>query len=461
MSTFLMSSAVASRPKPNVPAAAGFGAGPGVGSATGDGLATTVAGLAAGLAAGFAAGETAGLAAAAGLAATAAGLAATAGLAGTAAVGFAAAAVATEVGVGTAGAGTHANSSDTATAPTSAARPLGRIVIADRSVRGYAPVLLPVVVIDGARAAHAHQVLPRGLHVARLIGCAARQDGLGATPGPREQEGRVRHRQHRIDQPSVSPRLAAVGTDLNPCDPPPSGPGDAADFPWALGGHHPDPRRRPRDRRLRFHGERELASRPIRHRICVLRRLLARLEWLIAELEPSQPLDVDIAFPARQHEPRRVALLRPQRLAVLAVGNEGVVQDLVDGHAARENRRVFALGQYPLRAWLHRDFVHERRDQYARPVAGAGQAVQGLRGARWRALGPAGSAVAGALQEHDAAHRRKPLQVVQREHRLAIDHAVERQRVAFRVDQRNAGVMALVVNVRRRDDAVQQIERRQ
>src|SRR5690348_15317108 len=125
MSIFLMSSAVASRPKPNVPAAAGSGAGRGVASATGEGLGST---------------------------------------------GWVAAAP-----------------TNATTTRRSAGRPSGRIEIGDRPVSGHTPVLLTVVVVNRAGAAHAHQVLPRGLDVARLIRSAAGQNRLRAVPGPRQQ----------------------------------------------------------------------------------------------------------------------------------------------------------------------------------------------------------------------------------------------------------------------------------
>ena len=67
--------------------------------------------------------------------------------------------------------------------------------------------------------------------------------------------------------------------------------------------------------------------------------------------------------------------------------------------------------------------------------------------------------VAGALEEVDARHRREALQVVEGEHHRPLDHAVNQQRVAARIDVGDAAVMPLEVEVGGRDDAHQVLVR--
>src|SRR2546427_231388 len=76
--------------------------------------------------------------------------------------------------------------------------------------------------------------------------------------------------------------------------------------------------------------------------------------------------------------------------------------------------------------------------------------------------GPGGrGAVPGALEEVEPGDRRKSPQCREVEDRGALDHAVDQELVAVRVDGGDAGVMALIVQVRRGDDAAQVLERRQ
>src|SRR5213594_1233077 len=84
-----------------------------------------------------------------------------------------------------------------------------------------------------------------------------------------------------------------------------------------------------RDHRLRLHHQAELIRLAVRHEIGVFGRLLARHERSGAELQPPEPLNVDIAFIAGNEEPQRKALFRPQRLAVLAVADHGFFKDFM------------------------------------------------------------------------------------------------------------------------------------
>ena len=57
-------------------------------------------------------------------------------------------------------------------------------------------------------------------------------------------------------------------------------------------------------------------------------------------------------------------------------------------------------------------------------------------------------------------YRRKALQIGEREHGWPIDHAVDQERVARRIDLGDAAVMPLEVQIGRRDDAHQILMRR-
>jgi len=92
-----------------------------------------------------------------------------------------------------------------------------------------------------------------------------------------------------------------------------------------------------------------------------------RMPRLVAELDPPQPLDVDVAFPARHHQPQRIALFGPQRLAVLRVDHEAIVETFVERQAAVHVRAVGAFDHRPLRLLLDADLFQQRRQPDAGP----------------------------------------------------------------------------------------------
>ena len=91
----------------------------------------------------------------------------------------------------------------------------------------------------------------------------------------------------------------------------------------------------------------ELARLPVRHQVRVFRGLLACHERLVAELEPPQPLDMRIALPARQDQAQRITLLRPNRFAVLSIGQDRVLEHLLKRNAARHHRSIGTFGKHP------------------------------------------------------------------------------------------------------------------
>ena len=56
-------------------------------------------------------------------------------------------------------------------------------------------------------------------------------------------------------------------------------------------------------------------------------------------------LDVDVALVAGQQQPHRIAVARHQPFAVLVEHDQGVVERLLDRHAAMQAQRVAAFGK--------------------------------------------------------------------------------------------------------------------
>ena len=267
-------------------------------------------------------------------------------------------------------------------------------------------------------------------------------------------------RQHGLLQLGSRPGLAGVGAHVHAGDAAAAAPGEPADFPPASLRQRRRVCRR-RDDRLRVHHEAEHARGPVGERVRVLRGLLARHERPIGELDAADPLHVGAALPARHEEPRRIALLGAKRLAVLAVGDQRVVPGFLDGDAAGHHGGVFSLGEEPLGARLHAHLAEQGGEGNARPFTRARQAVDDLGGEVGSRAAVGRGAVPGALEEAEPRDRRKSPQRREVEDRGALDHAVDQELVAVRVDGGDAGVMALIVQVRRGDDAAQVLERRQ
>src|SRR3989442_9203082 len=171
-------------------------------------------------------------------------------------------------------------------------------------------------------AAHLHELLARRLDIARFIGATGLQDRLLPVPSPRQPEARVAFRQDRILKMSQLPGPPAINTDLGFRHAATAAPGQPADLLKA--GLDLLLPRWGRDHRLRLHHQAELIRLAVRHEIGVFGRLLTRHERSGAELQPPEPLNVDIAFIAGNEESQRKALLRPQRLSVLAIADHGL-----------------------------------------------------------------------------------------------------------------------------------------
>ncbi len=74
-------------------------------------------------------------------------------------------------------------------------------------------------------------------------------------------------------------------------------------------------------------------------------------------MQTAQPFHAHVAFKARQQQPQRIALLRTQPLAVLAVYQHRIVKTFFDRNAARHRRGIRAFGDDPFRTRLQSRFL--------------------------------------------------------------------------------------------------------
>ena len=187
---------------------------------------------------------------------------------------------------------------------------------------------------------------------------------------------------------------------------------------------------------------------------------LAREPGLVADFQPAQPFDPDIAFPARHHEARGIALLGTQHLAIHAIG------DMQSSSALLSGIERFIAAASPPSAMIHLAFG-------LRPACSSSslQRHAGVLHAMHHAVGvlaaielgaaPFHAGIGRAFEKIDPVDARQPLEVVQREDQRLVDEAVHHQPVVARVDLRDAAMMALEAEPVRRDDAVELMQRRE
>ncbi len=219
-------------------------------------------------------------------------------------------------------------------------------------------------------------------------------------------------------------------------------------------------RRRRGDHRLGVHHEGELARFAVLQQVGVFRRLFAREPRLVADLDAAQPLHPHIAFPARHDEPQRIAVLRPQHLAVHAIGDQAIVERLGERDRARHRRGVGALRQDPFGVRLEAGLVEQQLQRHAGVFDAMHHAVGVLAAIELRAA-PLHAAIGRAFQEMDAVDAREALHVVKREDQRLVDQAMHHQPVVGRIDLGDAGMMPLEAQPVRRDDAVERMQRRE
>src|SRR5438132_63615 len=80
--------------------------------------------------------------------------------------------------------------------------------------------------VNGSHSAIREQLGTRRLNIARLVSCAALQDGDASVPAPGNAETSQRFRQHRFLKGCRCPAFAAVGRDIHLGDLAIAGPGE-------------------------------------------------------------------------------------------------------------------------------------------------------------------------------------------------------------------------------------------
>ena len=308
-------------------------------------------------------------------------------------------------------------------------------------------------------SAHCNQLPERGLDITGVVRAATLQDGFLAVPVPGQAEAGVANRQDGALQGSVAPACATIGGDFNALDRAAPRPGNTGDFvETGAVKHHLAGRLS--DHRFRVHLKGKLNGLAARHEVGVFRGFLACHERRIGYFDPSQPLDVHVAFKARHDQPQRIALLRTDRLAVLAVGEKAILHRLFNGNAARHCGGIIAFGEQPFCIARKAAFIEDCRQRHAGPVGRGCQSVRALHRLHSR-FGPLGEAVAGTLQEHDSRDRGEAANVPHRELLRVLDQSVNVERVCGGVDHRRATMTALEMQARRGNRAAALFERRE
>src|SRR6202521_531670 len=176
------------------------------------------------------------------------------------------------------------------------------------------------------------QLNDRRLPLAYFIRAAGLKDGFLAIPIPAKSESHVRLRIDRTLNFRLAPRLAIVRRNFDRLDNSSAGPRQAANFIEAGTIQFLSARGTGNDgpsTHLKLKPAREAVGPQAR----VLRALPHSHVGLFDELDLAQPFDVIDAFPAGNEEPDRIALLRSQRLAILAVRDQDVIHRFFDRDA--------------------------------------------------------------------------------------------------------------------------------
>ncbi len=215
------------------------------------------------------------------------------------------------------------------------------------------------------------------------------------------------------------------------------------------------------DDRFDAHREGELQRRPVGLKVGVFRRLAVRFGRPFRHLQPVQPFDADIAFPSRHEQTHRIALARPDALAVLVERDDHVVERLRDRDAADHARRVRAFRDHPFAARVEPGFVQQDRERHAGPFRAGQKPVERTARPLERLGQEAAPAIAGALQEMEMGRHRIAQQGVHIEHQRLAHQAVQDEPMLVGIDVGHAGVMALEMQPVRRDDAVHPLQGRQ
>src|SRR5262245_7490900 len=205
---------------------------------------------------------------------------------------------------------------DTTAITEAAARSLLCVNMLHLTILGNTPTRDPIEVVERFGAAIGNEFGARGLDEPCLIRGATLQDGGSAVPAPRHAEPSERHRQDRLLQRRWCPGFAGVGRNLDLGDLPVARPSEARNLVkgWPF---HRQARRRLRDHRLGLHWKDELERFPFGQQHRVFRSLVLRHSGTFGHLDAPKPLNLHVAFVARQQKPHRIAIGRAYTLTVL------------------------------------------------------------------------------------------------------------------------------------------------
>src|SRR5947209_7387674 len=172
-------------------------------------------------------------------------------------------------------------------------------------------------------------LLSRRLHLPDLVGGARKNLGLVAIPIPLIAEPGVRHALWGALELGAVPRPPAIGGYLHETNGAPAGPRQPADLVESASGQLLRAGRVSDDRL----GSDHHAERSFFRMLIEMPEVVVVHVVPVHQFDPAQPLRIENAFVAGHDQPHRKTLLRPHRLAVHAVGDEGVLHRFGDRHA--------------------------------------------------------------------------------------------------------------------------------
>ena len=318
--------------------------------------------------------------------------------------------------------------------------------------------------VDRAGSAHGAQLLVVGLHIAGVVdGAALHQRGF-AVPHPVDVEAGQAFAEYGCFQPGGAPVVATVHRHIHPLHLAPARPGQARDAVETLVQQHLPAGGRG-DHTFAFLDAAVLTVLAVRHQVDVVDGFVLGAVRLVAHLDAPQVLHPAHALHTGHHQAQRVAVLRAQHFAVLAVGHKDLaVFDQLHRHRAGHGRAVRTLGQHEARAFVvHATQLEQRAQRHTSEFAAAQHAV-GVLASGYRYIAPFHAGVGATLDEVKARHRRQAHQLVHGEHTRLAQHglvrAVDHQTVFGGVDVPPALVVALEVQAAGGDDAKQRLQRR-
>ena len=178
----------------------------------------------------------------------------------------------------------------------------------------------------------------------------------------------------------------------------------------------------------------------------------------VADLDPAQPLHPDIGFPAGDHRAHRIAVLRVEHLPVHAIGDEDILERLVQGQRTRHCGRVAAFQQQPFGLRPHPGLLEQNPQRHAGMHHAMDHAVGELRPVELGAA-PLHAGIGGTFAEIHPVDARHPLDVVEREDERPIDQAMQHEPVVGGIELGDAGMVTLEAQSVGCDHAVERVQR--